>query len=258
MRRRPTLLLILLALAAALPRLSGQLDEVRRYDAEAQSRVRFTITESKLPAFPLGLRRQGVNEGTATYAISVNPFGELDDYLLLETTHRSFADAVEAALPEWRFATPAIDGETAAIVSTLKVTFERGGGVVYESTGFDLRSVFQQYEEKEIAYRVRGIWELDRIPEPLKVEKPEFHVDLLEAREQVNAVFEFYIDDQGKVRMPTLREADNQVDERLLIIAQEALLQWRFEPPTVNGRPVVTKAAQPFSFIKKDGVGVAR
>lgn len=232
---------------------SAAAEEIRRYDAGAQREVDFHIDRDRDPIYPARLRAEGFLEGNATFAVSINHFGELDDYLLLEASHQEFAKAVEKVLPTWDYSVPRINGEPAAIVSTVKVTFDRSGVIVYETTGAVQLNPFASSSD---SYRVYGLWELDNLPEPLHVEKPEFHVDLLENRHLATAVFEFYIDIQGRVRMPTLREADDGVDERLLLIAQDKLLQWRFEPPTVRGKPVVARAAQPFRF-RKGAVGVA-
>ena len=249
-------LLLTLLLAASLLQAQGREERVRRYDANATSHVSFEIRESKDPVFPLSMKRLGYDKGVAIFAIFINQFGELADYLPLEATHIDFAEAVEKVLPDWDYSVPYVDGKTAAIVSRIKVTFERGKGVVYETTGYDHYSHVNALHETQSAYRTYSVAELDSIPEPIHIEKPAFHIELLEERNLVNAVFEFYIDENGKVRMPTLREADDKVDERLLILAQEALLQWRFNAPTRDGQPVVARTALPFRFKKRDTIGL--
>jgi TonB family protein len=56
---------------------------------------------------------------------------------------------------------------------------------------------------------------------------------------------DFYIDETGVVRMPAVSPRDNI---ELTALSLEALRQWRFEPPTRNGKPVLVKASQVFSF----------
>lgn len=254
--RFPRTAAVVCLISATVCQAFGQPDDVRRYQPQADREVSFTIDRHRDPTFPARLRLEGYFDGSATFAISVNHFGELEDYLLLEATHLDFAKAVEKVLPNWDFSVPRLDGEPSSISSTIKVNFERSGAIVYETSGIQLIPFLQQIAEAPVAYRIYGLWELDSLPEPLLVNKPEFHVDLLEDRNLVTAVFQFYIDEQGRVRIPTLREADEKVDERLLLIAQESLREWRFSPPTVRGKPVVTKAAQPFRF-KKNAPGLA-
>lgn len=231
--------------------------DVQRYRSASNSKVEFDIHENKDPIFPYTLRRQGIDHGRVTFAIYVNQFGELADYLLLEATHVEFAAAVERVLPDWQYSVPLLNGETASIASTITVTFKRGAGILYKTSGFaDISYPYEKASDEKYSFRTFSPKELDSIPIPIFVEKPSFHIELLEERELINAVFEFYIDTGGNVRIPTLREADEEIDERLLIIAQEALLQWKFDPPRKNDRPVVARAAQPFRFKKKDKTGL--
>ncbi|EDY83886.1 hypothetical protein VDG1235_3513 [Verrucomicrobiia bacterium DG1235] len=256
MKRTLKIVITTLVLGLGINALAAPDEEVRRYRAHSESQVIFVIHESKDPIFPMTLRRKGYDEGTAIFAIYVNQFGELADYLLLEASHLDFAEAVERVLPDWEYSVPLLGGETAAIVSTVKVKFKRGSGVVYETSGYEnIQTQLGTFTDYEDAYRTYTPKELDSILIPTHIEKPAFHVELLEDRNLVNAVFEFYIDTDGNVRIPTLREADDEVDERLLIIAQEALLQWKFEPPRRNGVPVVARTALPFRFKKKGYVG---
>ncbi len=251
MNRTLTLVILFLSLGLPVALLAGPEEEIPRYTANAQSLLEFSIHESKDPIFPNGLRSRGFTEGNATFAIYVNQYGELEDYLLLEASHIDFANAVERVINDWNYSVPLVDGEVAAIASKINVKFERGKGIVYETIGFEpMLSEFLNHKRTNDNYRVFTLDELDSIPIPNHIEKPSFHVDMLEEREIVNAVFEFYIDTEGNVRIPTLREADDQVDERLLIIAQEALLQWKFDPPMRKNKSVVARAAQPFRFKK--------
>lgn len=247
MRFHTTVLVICLVFSA-LASTFGQNGNVRRYHAKAIEKIAFNIKETKTPIFPARMRLEGFTEGHATFSVFVNQFGELEDYLLLEASHMPFAEAVEKVLPKWEYSVPFVDGETAAIVSTVKVKFNNKGAVIYEAVGLYLLNQIRESFMNPLEYRIHTIDELDAIPEPLHIVKPDFHVDLLERRNIIEAVFEFYIDTEGTVRMPTLREADDEVDELLLLIAQESLLQWKFSVPTIKGNPVITKTAQPFRF----------
>lgn len=55
----------------------------------------------------------------------------------------------------------------------------------------------------------------------------------------------FYIDEQGAVRMPYVL---GQPNLELADLAVEAVRQWKFEPPTRQGRPVLVHAQQLFRF----------
>ncbi|MDQ8204539.1 hypothetical protein [Pelagicoccus sp. SDUM812003] len=249
--------ILLAACMAFISPLSSEEPEVHRYDANARTRIQFAIENRPDPIFPPALKQRGVFKGKAVFAVFVNQFGELADYLLIEASHLEFASSVERVIDRWKFSVPYADGEPAPVASRLVINF-RLDGVVYETTGFHLVLPFGNDILTDDEYRIYGVWELDKVPEPIEIAKPEFHVDLLEEREQVNAIFDFFIDTEGRVRIPTLREADDKVDERLLVIAQDALIKWRFNTPTVDGKPVVSRVAQPFRFKNKNGVGVVK
>lgn len=251
MNRTSKLATIILGLGLHAALVAAPDQDIARYKANAEPRIEFSIHESKNPFFPNNLKSQGYTEGNATFAIYVNQFGELQDYILIEANHIDFAKAVERVINDWKFSVPLVDGEIASITSKIKVSFERGKGFVYQTIGYDPNFYrFRKHKSTDKSYRIFTLNELDRIPNPNHIERPSFHIDMLEERETVNAVFEFYIDTDGNVRLPTLREADDQVDERLLIIAQNALLQWKFDPPTHKNKAVVARAAQPFRFKK--------
>ena len=59
------------------------------------------------------------------------------------------------------------------------------------------------------------------------------------------ASIDFYIDAEGRPRMPVAMRATH---EAFAAVAAEALLQWRFEPPTRNGKPIAVRIVQDFVF----------
>jgi len=58
-------------------------------------------------------------------------------------------------------------------------------------------------------------------------------------------IFDFSVDEQGQVRNPVVAQSDNPAfDEPAL----KALRQWKFQPGTVDGRPVSTRMKVPIIF----------
>src|SRR5690606_6399129 len=137
---------------------------------------------TKNPIFPLSLKKQGVAEGSATFTIFVNAKGKLEDCLAIEASDIAIAKEIERVLPTWIYVTPQIDGERISIVTTITVTFKSSGTVVYEASGASALPNWLSIARGQDQYRVYTLAELDSIPEPIHVEKPEFHVDLLENR----------------------------------------------------------------------------
>jgi TonB family protein len=64
-----------------------------------------------------------------------------------------------------------------------------------------------------------------------------------------SATVEFYIDESGAVRMPAVFKADFPELGHLLA---DAVRQWKFDPPTRQGRPVLVHASQTVVFGKSD------
>ncbi len=68
-----------------------------------------------------------------------------------------------------------------------------------------------------------------------------------------HATVRFYIDDQGRVRLPRISgEAYAANDElgawAMADAAVAAVAQWRFEPPLSHGKPTVVLVEQDFNF----------
>ena len=59
---------------------------------------------------------------------------------------------------------------------------------------------------------------------------------------------DFLIDEEGRVRLPAVSRATNEANEELAAAAVTAVTQWRFEPPTAKGKPVLVRAQQDFAF----------
>ena len=86
--------------------------------------------------------------------------------------------------------------------------------------------------------------QLDSIPRPVYMEEFALHTGLLDQPYTEFIYYEFFIDEEGNVRMPVLRNSDASYD--VLAVIYDSLLKWKFEPPTRNGRPVITRVIQPF------------
>ena len=59
---------------------------------------------------------------------------------------------------------------------------------------------------------------------------------------------EFYIDPQGRVRIPSVSRETIEANPGLAAAAVTAVSQWQFAPPVSNGKPVLVVASQDFSF----------
>lgn len=98
-------------------------------------------------------------------------------------------------------------------------------------------------------YEVASLKDLDQLPELIHVVEPSpSHPELI-GKEDVYILFKFFINAEGNVRIPTAELKDGKsVDGQILDAVHHALIQRKFTPPILDGKPVVTRAAQPFRF----------
>jgi TonB family protein len=104
-------------------------------------------------------------------------------------------------------------------------------------------------ELERIAGRPCPLRDLDRIPLLLNAVTPRYAIEARDQGVRGTVEVQFFIDEKGTVRMPAVLQAD-RLD--LAQMALEAVRQWKFEPPTHKGNPVMISAVQHFEF----GTGV--
>jgi hypothetical protein len=206
------------------------------------------IRVTREPQFPLELKLNGVTRGQAVFMLSVNEKDELEDYLMIAATHRQFGREVARVIEDWDFSAPRTGVEKIPVIQSVEINFEASGTVL----SLDVNSVTRLFLFDKLkhpdAFRTYKLSELDDIPEPIQVEEPYIPKDLVDENKRVHAVFSFYIDPEGNVRMPLLQYVDDEVDPLILLITEQSLHGWKFTPPTYRGDPVLVRVAQPFQY----------
>ncbi|RME68530.1 MAG: TonB family protein [Verrucomicrobia bacterium] len=244
---------ILVAVSLAMPLMAEGASVFRDtgYPTEDKQSLRMEVTE--LPTFPGALIAQGITEGVVRVLISVDEKGVLTDWLVLAYTNKALADEAVAAIEKWKFEPMLVRGQPVPCQSELVFNFQAKGVVVslnvtdVLAATLKLRGLYYEYEPCRFS-------ELDRIPKPVLTEAPAYPVELERKGVRGSVTVEFYIDEQGVVRMPAVTKADHI---ELGALAVDAVRNWRFEPPTRNGRPVLTRVRQRFDF-KGKGTSLAR
>lgn len=212
----------------------------------------FGFEMTSQPIFPHGLRSAGVSGGEAVFLLEIDEYGNLNDFLALEATHREFADAVEDVAYRWRYLPTRFDGEPSGIIMKLRVTFRNEGDLVVLDSIGAMSAGLASAATSGNAIRLYRVDELDDFLLPVHQE-PLSYVPYLEpGSDPVEFVMDFYVDRQGRVRMPRMRYDGSEVRDELIIAAQESLSKWRFQPPRAKGRPVMVQAAQPFVIYPAD------
>ncbi len=228
-----------LALAFAAPALA-------QYRPGPSERETLNIIQTEPAAFPLTLLNGIVMTGEAKVVVDVDQNGQLTDYLVTGYSRKEFADASVEALRKWKYEPPLYRGQPWASVQELQFDYTRTGAVV-TFTGFEaMNAQLEEMVKASFAFRIYSLRELDRIPTPLQVVSPGTpSANPKEKRHTVTV--DFYIDETGRVRLPSVTR--EEVGDAYAASALDAVRQWRFDPPTRKGRPVVVFARQQFNFV---------
>jgi TonB family protein len=227
---RPVVLFALAALAVS--RLCASIESIK-IDPTFVPRIRPTLLMS------------GITEGKVALVIAVSAEGRLTDWLVLGYTDRLMVDTCLEALKEWTITPARVDGQPvpAQVELTIDVTAE--GVVVSRSGPQDPDQIVRRITGNPIKYQTSSAPQLDRTLVRINTVAPKYA--LAAARQGVHGKVQvhFYIDEQGGVRMPAV---DADAHPYLSDIAVAAIREWRFEPPTRHGRPVLIAASQEFDF----------
>ncbi len=204
------------------------------------------VTHMVEPVFPAMLPALGILRGEVAVVFSVDPAGRLDDWLVLADTHEAFARETVRALKEWRFEPMLAGGAPVWSRARLRVSFEATAAVVTKTVLDSFDMLTQDRFKYPVTVRVFGsLRELDRPPAPRRAGAPLYPAALAGAGG--SAMVEFFIDENGRVRMPVVESADHDL---LGAAAVDAVLGWEFEPPMRHGRPVGVRVRQRFDFPK--------
>jgi len=207
------------------------------------------VVESRDPVFPPRLLQLAVTEGEARIVISVDQKGTLTEWLVAGYTRPEFATAAVDAIKDWKFEPARLRGEPMGAVAELTFHFT-AQGVVVSSLNLGEMVEVQTMGLLDDRYRFRACTpaELDRMPAPLRTVAPVYPLALAKQGVRGSVDVDFYIDETGAVRLPSLAPGENL---ELGSLAIAALSQWKFTPPTSRGRAALVKAVQTFNF--KDG-----
>jgi TonB family protein len=217
-------------------------------DAKPTGQTSLQIIQTDVPRFPFALDQSEVMHGDASVAIRVDRDGRLTDCLVTEYSRKEFADTAVDELKACRYEPSRVNGVPWSSVQEVHFDFTRTGVVVSVSPFDAIMSRVDEIEKGKYAYRSHTLRELDRIPTPVQVVTPVGPALVGDEMKRTVAV-DFYIDEEGRVRMPSVPRAD--VGTACAASALDAVRQWRFEPPLYQGRPALVLVRQKFNFVAK-------
>lgn len=184
-------------------------------------------------------------EARATFMITVDANGTLTDTLVVYYTDPAFEQAARYALARWTFVPARLNGRPISAVKEVTFNFERHGIVVVsQSVGELVDSQFRRAFPNSNSYRAYGVGEIDGKLTAVHVVSPHYSEELAR-RTSGTVTLVYYVDEQGRVRMPV---TVNEADPELADLALDAVRQWQFEPPMRGGLPVLVRVRQDIQF----------
>ena len=189
---------------------------------------------------------EAFEEGDLHLIVDINADGTVADWIITRAHNENMIRAVNRVIEEWTFHPATRDGEPIPIVIGLIFSFSKRGTSLVEGNISDLylKSLSNFHED---VVPVRSFTELDKVPEPVNIVRPQLNPDIPENMRSGEVIVSFFIDETGKVRIPVIEEYEGH--KGLADAAYNAILQWQFKPPTVRGRPVIVQVRQPFRFV---------
>ena len=227
---------------ASSPSAYAELAQVPQSDLDLQP---IGITHSLDHAFPDALARMYPNGGEARILVTIRSDGELSEWLVTGYTAPEFKAEAIAALKEIKFSPARYKGERIAARSEIVLAFETRGILVSTSSAMDSFQLGTRMMSAFGGFEAVPLSKLDRPPEVLRSVSPVYPKALADRGFSGAVVVDFFIDEQGEVKMPSILEPEANP---LADAAVSAIRQWKFEPPLYRGKPALAHARQLFNF----------
>lgn len=198
------------------------------------------------PQLSASMRMEGVTSGRIVLAISVDEHGKLGDWLVLGYTHRGLAAACVDAIQEWNFQPAQVDGVPVATQAEITIDYTAEGVVISHATAQDfMNSYLRRLSPQPLVARPCAAGQLDAQPTRVNTVAPAYALDAEKDGVRGTVQVHFYIDSTGAVRMPAVAPGAHPY---LGNAAVTAVKDWKFQPPTSHGKPVMVAARQDFNF----------
>ncbi len=204
------------------------------------------LPDNVQPQYPSIMTFEGVTRGRAVIAVSIDAEGRVQETLPLAYSNAHFARASEEALKDWRFTPARQDGQPVPVQMELRFDYVAEGAVITTNiTDHYLYDRFETLSGKWLVYQPGASADLDRAPVRISGDAPKYATAAAKDGVQGKVRVRFYIDEKGDVRQPAVSaEAHPYLAEQ----AVAAVRDWKFEPVTAHGKPVLVLAEQEFDF----------
>lgn len=198
-----------------------------------------------MPEFPEFLRMTGVNRGVVTAAIGRDAEGYVTDVFVLASDHARLTDSVVTAVRQWRFALPAQRPPPGQeIVPVVRFLFTTKGVQILPGSGTVGGGSTNAHLDAPMV--IPTFADLDAKPKAMEQVMPRLAGSSVERLQQGgSATVKFFVDEQGKVRVPVILDCTAADLGQAAIAAVE---QWRYEPPLIAGRPTIVRETMKLDF----------
>lgn len=204
------------------------------------------ILKTVQPSYPDRLADRFLDRGEARIMIMVDEEGRLADWIVTGYTHALFAKEALDVLPKWKFEPARFHGRPIGVRTELRFIFRNSGGVRIVPGDLEMRLRVKDIRQHETFWqRVCHVEELDQ-PLDAIVEISPMQPDRLGAvAREGKVVVEYFIDPEGRVRMPLVLSSDDEAFTKAVLMA---ITEWRYATPTRDGQPVLARVAREFKF----------
>lgn len=196
--------------------------------------------------FPSLLALREVDEGEARVMIMVEADGKLRDWMVTGYSHPLFAKEALDSLPTWKYEPATFHGQPISTRTELHFQFKREGIIrVIPGDVESARRMAKDRRRDAFWQRVCEVQELDAVPEAVVEVMPEPPDKLGAVQREGRVVVDYFIDPEGKVRMPLIVRSDDEAFSAAVLLA---ITEWRYTPPRKQGVPVMTRVWRQFDF----------
>ena len=186
----------------------------------------------RAPELPSQMRATG-ESGYSVVAVTVGPDGRVTDAVGIEASDQAFIDAVLAVVPEWLFA-PVEKPPTEPRREVFHYRFRLSGVINVLSHREGAEAAFTGNGDDVAKIRTVRWSDMSAPPERLPPEPGDAPPPRIRGMAEIN----FVIDESGRVRVPAVVDAS---DWDAALVALDAVKDWRFAPPTQEGKPVLVE-----------------
>jgi TonB family protein len=206
------------------------------------------LTKMVQPNFPSQMTTVGIPSGDVTLAISRDAQGVPTDILVIASTHSLFSEAALEAVRQWRFAPSNDSAVNRSAPAVVRISFSFQGVIVVDPT-IESRRMNTSSSIGVRAVKLPTLHALEASPQPVNYKDPEYPASLAARGAQGEAKVAFYVDADGKVRMPHVISA---TEPEFGAAAVAAVSNWRFNPPKQKGNSVIATDSWTFAFNKRN------